>query len=218
MRTHCSFVFSLCDEWLSTPAFSFYFPFLYLLRLSWLAHCGVSSDVLLGLCCAGVELGDGGWRRGEDQVGRAVPKTAGVWGRADVRLGSRDQIAGWLAMWLTLGTSTSARTCGVTVLTGSRWRASKSSVELRGLGGSGDRGWRWHVSGPVWWFGPQNHRPPSLGWHKPGQDRRHKSLRRHVADIPRMRRIEATTRSYGRRWMRITDVSFQFCPYGRWVA
>ena len=27
-----------------------------------------------------------------------MPKTAGVWGRADVRLGSRDQIAGWPAV------------------------------------------------------------------------------------------------------------------------
>jgi len=27
-----------------------------------------------------------------------VPKTAGVWGRVDVRLGSRDQIAGWPAV------------------------------------------------------------------------------------------------------------------------
>ena len=30
-----------------------------------------------------------------------------------MRLGSRDRIAGWLAMRLTLGTSTSAKTCGV---------------------------------------------------------------------------------------------------------
>ena len=45
-----------CDESLSTSTLSFYFPFLYLLRLFTNGTRGVSSDVVLGLLCAGVEL------------------------------------------------------------------------------------------------------------------------------------------------------------------
>ena len=36
----------------------------------------------------------------------------------------------------------------------------------------------------------------------------------HVADIPRMRRIEATTRSYGRRWMNSSMYLSGFAPTG----
>ena len=36
----------------------------------------------------------------------------------------------------------------------------------------------------------------------------------HVADIPRMRRIEATTRSYGRRWMSTSMYLSGFAPTG----
>ena len=36
----------------------------------------------------------------------------------------------------------------------------------------------------------------------------------HVADIPRMRRIEATTRSYGRHWMSTSMYLSGFAPTG----
>jgi hypothetical protein len=47
----------------------------------------------LGLCCAGVELGGGGRRRGEGQGGHAVT-TDRERLRTDVRLGLRDSEAG----------------------------------------------------------------------------------------------------------------------------
>jgi hypothetical protein len=73
LRTHvfhihmCS---SFCDERLSTCQHCD-----SVLMLTW--HTSVSNNVSLGLWCAGVELGDGGRRCGEGQVGRAMPTDLG---------------------------------------------------------------------------------------------------------------------------------------------
>jgi hypothetical protein len=97
------------------------------LTMTWVGLCNMS----LGLWCAGVELGGGGRRRGEGQVGtcRADGPGAVNDGREAWTEGPGGRVtscSGWH-----LGTSTSASVHGgVTMLTESRRRSSESSRAL----------------------------------------------------------------------------------------